>query len=225
MLMAEHAWFGTIRIISPTFKGLSFGDSIIPCSSDRRESTRPGIVFLLASLATCPVGAGWTFTTPYSLIDAGAFTLLALGMMFMALSWVATGINFIVTVHQKRTDGMGFFDMPILSWSLYLTSYVLLACGLLFDRDQRPKLGWKLFALGVAYSYCYSNPHFILVPVVARVAVSYGRERRHLRTSRRADDVGASDGTGNCPFCTAALYRARNLIRYRMGWLSLLRSH
>ncbi len=90
-----------------------------------------GVVLLLASLVACPVGAGWTFTTPYSLIDGGAFTLLALGMMFMGLSWVATGINFIVTVHQKRADGMGFFDMPILSWSLYLSSYVLLASGLL----------------------------------------------------------------------------------------------
>jgi cytochrome c oxidase subunit I len=90
-----------------------------------------GVILLLASLATCPVGTGWTFTTPYSLIDGGAFTLLALGLFFMALSWVFTGVNFLVTVHQKRAPGMGFFDMPILSWSLYLTSYVLVICGLL----------------------------------------------------------------------------------------------
>jgi len=90
-----------------------------------------GVILLLASLATCPVGTGWTFNTPYSLIDGGAFTLLALGLFFMGLSWVATGVNFIVTVHHKRAPGMGFFDMPILSWSLYLTSFVLVICGLL----------------------------------------------------------------------------------------------
>ncbi len=90
-----------------------------------------GVVLLLASLVTCPVGTGWKFTTPYSLIDGGAFTLLALGMFFMAMSWVFTGINFLVTVHHKRAPGMGFFDMPILSWSLYLTSYVLVISGLL----------------------------------------------------------------------------------------------
>ncbi len=90
-----------------------------------------GVILLLGSLVTCPVGTGWTFTTPYSLIDGGAFTLLAVGLLFMALSWVSTGINFIVTVHHKRAKGMGYFDMPILSWSLYLTSYVLVICGLL----------------------------------------------------------------------------------------------
>lgn len=92
-----------------------------------------GVILLLASLATCPVGTGWTFTTPYSLIDGGAFTLLALGLFFMALSWVFTGVNFIVTVHHKRAPGMGYFDMPILSWSLYLTSYVLVISGLLLS--------------------------------------------------------------------------------------------
>ncbi len=90
-----------------------------------------GVIMLLASLVTCPVGTGWTFATPYSLIDGGAFVLLALGMMFMALSWVFTGVNFLVTVHQKRAVGMGFFQMPILAWSLYLTAYVLVASGLL----------------------------------------------------------------------------------------------
>ena len=90
-----------------------------------------GVILMLASLATCPVGTGWTFATPYSLVDGGAFLLLALGMFFMALSWVFTGVNFLVTVHQKRAEGMGFFQMPILAWSLYLTAYILLVSGLL----------------------------------------------------------------------------------------------
>ncbi len=92
-----------------------------------------GVILLLASLAFCPVGTGWTFATPYSLIDGGSFLLLALGMLFMGLSWVFTGVNFLVTVHSKRAEGMGFFDMPILSWSLYLTSYVLIISGLMLS--------------------------------------------------------------------------------------------
>jgi cytochrome c oxidase subunit I len=90
-----------------------------------------GVFLLLLSLIIAPVGTGWTFTTPYSLIDAGAFSLLAFGLFFMAMSWVFTGVNFLVTVHHNRAPGMGFFDMPILSWSLYLTSYVLVISGLL----------------------------------------------------------------------------------------------
>ena len=50
----------------------------------------------------------------------------------MGLSWAVTGINFIVTVHNKRAAGMGFFQMPILSWSLYLTGYILAFAGLVF---------------------------------------------------------------------------------------------
>nr|MEE4267198.1 cbb3-type cytochrome c oxidase subunit I [Candidatus Krumholzibacteria bacterium] len=79
-----------------------------------------------------PVDMGWTFITPFTLSSGGAFALLAFGLAFMALSWAATGINFIVTVHHKRAPGMGFFDMPILSWSLYLTGYILTLAGLVF---------------------------------------------------------------------------------------------
>lgn len=123
----------------------ALGYFLLPLQLGAREMAMPkfsrcslrfyvtGVILLLASLATCPVGTGWTFTTPYSLIDGGSFTLLALGLFFMAMSWVFTGVNFLVTVHHKRAPGMGFFDMPILSWSLYLTSYVLVISGLLLS--------------------------------------------------------------------------------------------
>ncbi|MBT3377378.1 MAG: hypothetical protein HN742_06065 [Lentisphaerae bacterium] len=55
----------------------------------------------------------------------------------------------------------------------------LLVCGLLFDKRQSPRLRWQLLGLGFVYSYSYSNPHFILVPVAARVVVSFARERRN----------------------------------------------
>ena len=92
-----------------------------------------GIGLMILSLVTYPVGTGWTFLTPFSLIDGGAFFLLALGLFFQGLSWALTGINFICTVHFERRQDMGFFDMPILSWSLYLFSYVLVIAGLLLS--------------------------------------------------------------------------------------------
>ena len=91
-----------------------------------------GSILVLATLAIYPVGTGWTFNNPYTLIDGGSFALMAFGLFFIAASWVATGVNFLVTVHSKRAPGMGFFDMPILSWSLYLTGYVLTVAGLIF---------------------------------------------------------------------------------------------
>ncbi len=91
-----------------------------------------GTLLVLASLSVYPVGTGWTFRTPYSLIDGGSLGLMAAGLALIALSWVFTGLNFLVTVHRRRADGMGFLDMPILSWSLYLTGYVLVVAGIAF---------------------------------------------------------------------------------------------
>jgi len=91
-----------------------------------------GTILVLASIVKYPVGTGWTFNTPYALIDGGSLGFMAAGLAFIALSWVLTGVNIIGTVHRNRAAGSGFFDMPILSWSLYLTSYVLVLTGAVF---------------------------------------------------------------------------------------------
>ncbi len=91
-----------------------------------------GTILVLASMVKYPVGTGWTFNTPYALIDGGSLSFMAAGLALVALSWVSTGVNIISTVHRNRVAGAGFFDMPILSWSLYLTSYVLVITGVVF---------------------------------------------------------------------------------------------
>ncbi|MBK6733332.1 MAG: cbb3-type cytochrome c oxidase subunit I [bacterium] len=91
-----------------------------------------GTVLLVLSIMFGAVGAGWTFVTPMSLAAPGAFWLLALALVCVAGGWLATGLNFIVTVHHGRRPGLGFFQMPIFSWSLYLTAYALVVAGTLF---------------------------------------------------------------------------------------------
>ncbi len=91
-----------------------------------------GTILVLVSMAKYPVGTGWTFNTPYSLIDGGSLGIMAAGLALIALNWVLTGVNIIGTVHRSRGEGPGFFDMPILSWALYLTSYVLVITGVVF---------------------------------------------------------------------------------------------
>ncbi len=90
-----------------------------------------GTVLVLASLFTAPVASGWTFARP-DLLGGGSFVVLAAGLALMALSWVMTGLNFIVTVHRLRAPGLGYLDLPVLTWSLYLTSYVLVVSGMVF---------------------------------------------------------------------------------------------
>ncbi|MCP4549805.1 MAG: cytochrome c oxidase subunit I [bacterium] len=91
-----------------------------------------GTLCILVTLLLYPLSTGWTLATPYSLIDGGSFALFALGLLLVALSWVLTGGNIIVTVHRCRPDWMGFFRMPLLCWSLYLTAFVLVVSGLIF---------------------------------------------------------------------------------------------
>ncbi|MCP4573599.1 MAG: hypothetical protein GY838_14670 [bacterium] len=91
-----------------------------------------GLVLILVSMFTGPIATGWTLAAPLSSTDPGSFILVAAGLFCATLSWFLTGINIFVTVHYKRAPGMGFFDMPIMAWSLYLTSYMLIAVGVLF---------------------------------------------------------------------------------------------
>jgi len=91
-----------------------------------------GTVLFLVSVLAGAVDAGWTFLTPASLGGSGAFGVLALALAALGLGWFLTGINFIVTVHRERAAGMGFFDMPIFAWSMYLTGYILTVSGVLF---------------------------------------------------------------------------------------------
>jgi cytochrome c oxidase subunit 1 len=91
-----------------------------------------GLVLLLGSMLFGPVGTGWTLDAPLSLIDPGAFVVLAIALFFMGLSWFVTGINFVVTVHHERRASMGFFDMPLTAWGFYLSGYLLTISGGLF---------------------------------------------------------------------------------------------
>ena len=91
-----------------------------------------GLVLILVSILRGPVAAGWTLPTPLSLMETGSFGFLAVGLFFLAASWFTTGVNFLVTIHHSRTPGMGFFQMPLLTWSLYLGAYQLVFSGVMF---------------------------------------------------------------------------------------------
>jgi len=91
-----------------------------------------GLLLVIVSLSVSPIATGWTLASPLSMDDPGALGLVAAGLFFVALSWFLTGVNFMVTVHHRRAPGMGFFDMPVMVWSMYLTGYMLVVVGALF---------------------------------------------------------------------------------------------
>lgn len=91
-----------------------------------------GLLLMFGSLMAGAMGSGWTLDTPLSLLDPGSLLVLAVSLVLLALSWFVTGLNLVVTVHQCRAEGMGFFDMPHATWGFYLTGFVLILSGALF---------------------------------------------------------------------------------------------
>jgi cytochrome c oxidase subunit 1 len=91
-----------------------------------------GLLLLLVSLAVGPVGTGWTLDSRQILQDPGASGLLLAALVLLSLSWFVTGVNFVVTVHHGRREGLGFFDMPLTSWGFYLYGYLLVISGAIF---------------------------------------------------------------------------------------------
>ncbi len=90
-----------------------------------------GLLCVLGSYIFGAVAGGWTLATPLSLVATGTYPLLALGLALVGVSWVLTGVNFLATVHHERVAGLGFFDLPLLSWGLYLGAYLLTGTGIL----------------------------------------------------------------------------------------------
>ena len=72
------------------------------------------------------VDTGWTFYVPLSSDYAqGHVTLAVAGVFIAGFSSIATGLNFIVSIHRLRAPGMTWYRMPIFLWSLYSTSVIL----------------------------------------------------------------------------------------------------
>lgn len=84
-----------------------------------------GLLTLFALLAG-GVDTGWTFYTPFSTLYSNGHVLLAAaGVFVVGFSSIATGINFIATVHLLRAQGMTWMRLPLFAWAMYATSLVM----------------------------------------------------------------------------------------------------
>jgi cytochrome c oxidase subunit 1 len=84
-----------------------------------------GILAILAIIAG-GVDTGWTFYTPYSSTFSNSAVVLAASAAFVAgFSSIATGLNFIVTIHKMRAPGLTWFRLPLFVWAQYATSLIM----------------------------------------------------------------------------------------------------
>lgn len=89
------------------------------------------IVGALMALSTLifgdgPADTGWTFYAPYSVKTGTNVSMSVLAAFVLGFSSILTGLNFIVTIHRLRTQGMSFLKMPLFAWALYATSWIQL---------------------------------------------------------------------------------------------------
>jgi cytochrome c oxidase subunit I len=83
-----------------------------------------GAGIALTGLIAGGADTGWTFYLPYSSSTPLAVAPIGVGIFIMGLSSIATGLNFIATVHTMRTKGLGWHQMPLFVWATYATSII-----------------------------------------------------------------------------------------------------
>jgi cytochrome c oxidase subunit 1 len=78
------------------------------------------------AMVTGGVDTGWTFYPPYSSsYSTSQVTLTIIGAFIVGFSSIATGINFIVTIHKMRAPGLTWFRLPLFIWAHYATSIII----------------------------------------------------------------------------------------------------
>lgn len=83
-----------------------------------------GATLAVTSIVVGAVDTGWTFYTPYSTTTSTAVVSMTLGAFILGFSSIFTGLNFIVTIHKMRPEGMTWFKMPLFLWGLYSTAII-----------------------------------------------------------------------------------------------------
>jgi len=83
-----------------------------------------GALLSVVSIVVGAVDTGWTFYTPYSTQTSTAVISMTLGVFILGFSSIFTGLNFIVTIHKMRPEGMTWFRMPLFLWGIYSTAII-----------------------------------------------------------------------------------------------------
>ncbi len=88
-----------------------------------------GLLFLISFFQGGSLEAGWTMYAPLNLPtympNPGASTVVGALLMFVASVTVST-INFVVTIHQMKADGLSLWNLPMFTWSILLTVWMML---------------------------------------------------------------------------------------------------
>jgi cytochrome c oxidase subunit 1 len=114
----------------------AFGNFLLPLMIGAKDVAFPklnllsfylyviGAVFLMAAMVGGGVDTGWTFYAPYSTTTTTTVIPALFGIFILGFSSIATGLNFVVTVHTMRSPGLTWGRVPLFVWAIYATSII-----------------------------------------------------------------------------------------------------
>jgi cytochrome c oxidase subunit 1 len=126
-------WFFLVPAVPVTL-----GNFLIPLMLGARDLAFPRLnlfswyLFMLGGAITLwalfvgGLDTGWTLYTPLSTgYSKSHVVLAAVGIFISGFSSIATGLNFIISIHRLRAPGLTWYRMPVFLWSLYSLSVLL----------------------------------------------------------------------------------------------------
>jgi len=155
---------GVIQIFLFIIPGIpaAFGNFFLPLQIGAKDVAFPrlnllsywfyvlGALLALSSLFTGqgPPDTGWTFYVPYSIKTGTNVTMAVFAAFILGFSSILTGLNFITTIHRMRAPGMGWFRMPLFTWSLYATAWIQVLATPILGITLLLVIGERVFNLG-----------------------------------------------------------------------------
>ncbi len=145
-IFTMHATFMIFLFVIPMLAG--FGNYIVPLQLGAPDMAFPrinalslwmlplaGILLLLSFVTGGSAAAGWTSYSPLAqdrigqAVNAGAGTgqdLWIVALVLIGTSSILGAVNFLVTIFKMRAPGMTLFRMPIMTWTVLVTSVLVL---------------------------------------------------------------------------------------------------
>jgi cytochrome c oxidase subunit I+III len=124
-----------------------------------------GLLFGVSFFQEATFSGGWTLYAPLNIPaftpEVGATTAV-LALALFVISVTVSGVNFITTMHRMRAEGLTLRRMPIFSWTILLTVWMmlfafaaLLAALMILTADRL--LGTTYFATEVGGSMLWTH--------------------------------------------------------------------
>ena len=135
----------------------AFGNFMVPLMIGARDVAFPrlnlaglylyfiGGVIVMAAMVNGGTDTGWTFYAPYSTTTPTAVVPVLLGLFVVGCSSIASGINFIVTVHTLRAPGLKWMRLPLFVWAIYGASIIQVIAT--------PVLGLTLLLVAIEHTF------------------------------------------------------------------------